>query len=230
LKNQILELLACELVLEAWDKKLLTASKLIHVPERFTDNAGIPLTLTPAKEGVYISQGYAHDDYEHLKVLGVIEMCEAKFLDHLEEITRYRLEFFTNKPAAWHSRLAAVLRQIWEAPQTQIRRKRYYGADGASDQGSHRSHRRRKKGRSSISDFTEDGALATEEQPVDKLQDRIKKLPVIPLRDGKWVCGDGNKVFFSGEMYQYEIPGGIDVTPVSVDSNILCRMNSWICE
>jgi hypothetical protein len=56
LKSRILERLASEPTLEAWSEKMLPASKLIYVPEKYMDNDGIPLTLTVFKHNVYISE------------------------------------------------------------------------------------------------------------------------------------------------------------------------------
>jgi hypothetical protein len=117
LKSRILERLASEPTLEAWSEKL------IYVPEKYMDNDGIPLTLTISKHNVYISHSYSHDDYEHLKLLNVVEMGDSLFLDHLEEITKHQRDYFVKRPPEWHSRLAAVLAEIWEAPQTENRRR-----------------------------------------------------------------------------------------------------------
>jgi hypothetical protein len=101
--------------LEAWSQQLLSASKLIYVPEKYMDNDGIPLTLTVSKHNVYVSH-YSHDDYEHLKPLNVVEMGDSLFLDHPEETTKHHREYFVKRPPEWHSHLAAVLAEIWEAP------------------------------------------------------------------------------------------------------------------
>jgi hypothetical protein len=123
LKSRILKRLASEPTLETWNEKLLPASKLVYVPEKYMDNNGIPLTLTILKHNLYISHCYSHNDYEHLKLLNVVKMGDSLFLDHLEKITKHQRDYFVKRPPEWHSRLAAVLAEIWEAPQTENRRR-----------------------------------------------------------------------------------------------------------
>jgi hypothetical protein len=207
LESRILDRLAREPTLEAWSKNLLPASKLIYVPGKYMDNDGTPLTLTTSKHNVYISQRYNHDDYEHLKPLNVVGMSDALFLDHLEEITKHQTDYFFTKSSEWHSRLAAVLTEIWEAPQTENRRRiskyRSHDDDYGFSFGGGRSYAFRPRlGESSSSD-----------EP-NRTHERIKKLPLIQLRDGQWICGEGNTIFFPGDSDSWEIPGGISLLVV----------------
>jgi hypothetical protein len=211
LKSSILERLASEPTLEAWSEKLLPASKLIYIPQKYMDNDGIPLTLTPSKHSVYISQGYSHDDYEHLKPLNVVEMGDPLFLDHLEELTKHQLEYFVKRPPEWHSRLASILAEIWEAPQTENRRRMFrFGGLPEDDVGKRLSfgkHYSRGLLRSRL------GESGDQEQ-TNRCQERIMKLPLVQLRDGQWICGENNKIFFPRDSESWEIPGGISLLVV----------------
>jgi hypothetical protein len=40
------------------------------------------------------------------------------------------------------------------------------------------------------------------------------KLPLIQLRDGQWICGENNKLFFPADSESWEIPGGISLLVV----------------
>ena len=206
LKLGILERLSREPILEAWGGKLMPAARLIYVPEKFADDGGIPLTLIPSKHDVYVSQGYKRDDYEHLELLGVAEMDDSQFLDHLEEITEHQHDDFVSRGPEWHSRLAAVLTEIWEAPQTAIRRRAsgYLGLSGSK-------LRRNSLSRRSSSDSLDDC------QP-NMLHEQIMRLPLIRLRDGRWVPGKGNRIFFPGDTEQWEVPGGIGVLVADPDA------------
>lgn len=209
LKRGILDRLSREPVLEAWSEKFMPASQLIYVPRKFMDKAEVPLTVTSSKRDVYISQGYTDDDYKHLELLGVTKMNELKFLDHLEEIARHQRNDFVNRPADWHSALATVLANIWEEAEREGRWPSFRSLADRSRRGpfsEDRMHHRR-----SISPIHISGERSGNSGPSSKAQERIKKLPLIRLRDGRWICGEGNTVFFPGHTEQWEIPGGIDV-------------------
>jgi hypothetical protein len=181
LKSRILEWLTSEPTLEAWSEKLLPASKLTYVPEKHMDNDGIPLNLTVSKHNVDISQSYSHDDYEHLKPLNVVEMGDSPFLDHLEETTKHHREYFVGRPPERHFRLAAVLAEIWEAPQTENRR-RIFRFSGLCDDDGGRWLSFGNRGRGPFrSRLGESGY----QDQANRFQERVMKLPLIQLRDGQ---------------------------------------------
>lgn len=214
LKSRILARLASEPTLEAWNEKLLPASQLIYVPGKYMDDDGVPLTITTAKHNVYISQNYSHDDYEHFKALNIVEMGDALFLDHLEEITRHHHAEFVTKPSRWHSRLASVLAEIWEAPQTESRRRIFQFSGLLDDEAPRRPLYGGHSRRSRLSRLGDSG----EEDQSRRIQERMIQLPLIQLRDGQWICGEGNKVFFPGDSESWEIPGGINVLVVDPEA------------
>lgn len=221
LKTRLLERLSREPVLESWDEKLRPGSSLTYVPDKYMDHEGVPLTLTPSKHSVYVSQSYSHDDAEQLKLLGVTEMDDTLFLDHLEAIIKYQHDFFKSKPPEWHSRLAMVLVNIWEAPlQAETRRMVYRlrRQDQLRRQERESGGRRRFFGRA-ISDILRPKDPEVEEAKDTQVsQERIKKFPIIPLRDGQWVCAANNNIFFPGESEQWELPGGVDLLVVDLNA------------
>jgi hypothetical protein len=215
LKECLIKRLSTEPVLESWDEKLRPGSSLTYVPEKYMDHEGVPLTLTPSKHGVYVSHGYNHDDAEQLKLLSVTEMDDTLFLDHLEAIIKYQDDFFRSKTPEWHSRLAMVLVKIWETPiQAETRRLVYRLRRQERESGS----RRRFFGKA-VPDVLRPLDPEIEEAEDTKVtRERIKKLPIIPLRDGQWCCAANNNIFFPGESEQWELPGGVDL--LVVDSKV----------
>jgi hypothetical protein len=157
------------------------------------------------------SLSYSHDDYEHLKPLNVVEMEDSLFLDHLEETTKHHREYFVKRPPEWHSRLAAVLAEIWEAPQTENRR-RIFRFSGLSDDDGGRWLSFGNRGRGPFrSRLGESG----DQDQTNRFQERVMKLPLIQLRDGQWICGETNKIFFPADSESWEIPGGISLLVVN---------------
>jgi hypothetical protein len=215
LKTRLLDRLSREPVLESWDEKLRLGSSLTYVPEKYMDHEGVPLTLTPSKHGVYVSHGYDHDDIEQLKLLSVTEMDDILFLDHLEAIIKYQHDLFKSKSPEWHSRLAMVLVKIWESPiQAETRRMMFRFRRQERESGS----RRRFFGKAFSEILRPIDPEAEGAEDTQLSRERIKKLPIIPLRDGQYVCAANGNIFFPRESEQWELPGGVNLLVVDSEA------------
>jgi hypothetical protein len=234
LKRGILDALARKPILEAMDGNLKPASTLIYVPEKYLDVDGTPLTFMAHMATKYLTQKYLHSDFEHLKLLQVVEMDDSLFLDHLESIVKTDRRGFTSRPAAWHSRLATVLAHIWETNTDRgilrIQKKSTGLSNTDSVQGRSnklflsmlgRRHLRQRPS-SIFSESSRDSGVAEEADvdaaPQHGLKDRIKALPVVKLRGGEWVAASDG-IFLPGDTENWgEIPGGIQVLVVDTEA------------
>jgi len=197
--------LSRQAVLEDLNGNLQQSCDLIYVPRTYRDDSGRPLTVTETTSARYLSLEYKDVDYKYLKRLGVRKMEHGLFLDHLEKITS-RLDEFKARPSEWHSRLAGVLADVWE--NSSFIGNHFFGSmsddsDSESDDDD--------DGSDSSSD-SEDEPILPSPSPTlsfSSAKDRVKSLPVIPLRDGRWVPGKTPHIFFPGSSSAWELPGGL---------------------
>lgn len=84
-------------------------TRLIYVPQNFTDEHNEPLILTPQTKSKYLSNRYSRADAARMSHLGVHTLSSEAFVNHLQEFVLNNPSEFEAKPDIWHSRLAEVL-------------------------------------------------------------------------------------------------------------------------
>lgn len=117
LKQELLQRLSNEAILESRDGKMARPTSLTYVPERFTDSSGNPFTSTPNNECRYLSKRYLHSDREYILPLGIKEMSVKDFLQDLEELINGHTALFQNQSLEWHTQLSEVLVTIVMDPK-----------------------------------------------------------------------------------------------------------------
>lgn len=80
-----------------------------HVPERFHDRNGKPLTLWTDTKDVYLSPKYPGHVLSQLYDILVADLDDEQFLDHLDEMISGDQSRFQAQPEDWHSDLARAL-------------------------------------------------------------------------------------------------------------------------
>ncbi|EEU43645.1 uncharacterized protein NECHADRAFT_82646 [Fusarium vanettenii 77-13-4] len=116
LRDMILEKLSQEPILEACSRKMVAPATLSYVPlSRFTDDDGLPLTLSPSTKDLYLSCSYPALDYTLLSRLGTQTLDSNSFLQHLSSMISTRPQHFRQKPREWHEKLANVLIALYKA-------------------------------------------------------------------------------------------------------------------
>lgn len=112
LKRAIRESLALKKILRSWNESIQRPDTVLYIPEKFRDHNGIPLTLGPGKDNVYLSRNYIEADVKYLERLCVREMDYDDFLADFRSFLVESFSDFTKKPPEWHSRLAGVLNSL----------------------------------------------------------------------------------------------------------------------
>ncbi|KAK0613515.1 hypothetical protein B0T14DRAFT_526419 [Immersiella caudata] len=120
-RSALLDRLSQDDILQNWNGEWAVSSSLKHVPCRFRDDSGLPLTLTEQHAKIYLSPKYADVDIELLKRIGVAEMDPAGFLADLTQLLKTSQSAFQARPRQWHSRLAAVLSDLPEDLRPAVR-------------------------------------------------------------------------------------------------------------
>jgi hypothetical protein len=109
-RQQLLQSLGQAKILVARSENLEAPSKMFFVPERFLDDHGVPITLNDKNKGQYISGNYKLTLLESLKVLGVKEMTDQDFIEHLGAMLRDNIRVLKMKQkTGWNSALARIL-------------------------------------------------------------------------------------------------------------------------
>ncbi|RSM05119.1 hypothetical protein CDV31_009753 [Fusarium ambrosium] len=110
-------------VLESEDPSggLKWPSSLTFVPESFTfedpkDRMKKAMTLNESTRSKYLSQKYSHDDVQHLKRLGLLELDFPTFVEDLKVHLDRPKHNSKHQPKIWHSRLAELFIQQPIAP------------------------------------------------------------------------------------------------------------------
>lgn len=109
LEDSTIKMLAACPTLESFSGTMTLPSKLIHVPPRFQDDQGSPLTAHEIVGHHYLSQHYHEDDWSTLQKLGVQEMSVEDFLDDLFSLVEKFPTEYQQMPPKWHSCLAKTL-------------------------------------------------------------------------------------------------------------------------
>ncbi|KAI8716452.1 HET domain-containing protein [Fusarium sp. LHS14.1] len=110
LTDMILDKLSREPILEACSKKMVAPATLTYVPRsRFTDDDGLPLTLSPSTKDLYLSCSYPELDDTLLSRLGAQTLDSETFLHHLSSMISTTPQHVREKPREWHEKLANVL-------------------------------------------------------------------------------------------------------------------------
>ncbi|KAM6519042.1 hypothetical protein FALCPG4_012696 [Fusarium falciforme] len=91
-------------------------SSLAFVPDLFTfedpeDGMKKALTLNEWTRSKYLSQKYSHDDVQHLKRIGLLELDFPTFVEDLKVHLGRRKDEEKYQPKIWHSRLAEIFIQ-----------------------------------------------------------------------------------------------------------------------
>ncbi|KAL6365750.1 hypothetical protein LRP88_00325 [Fusarium phalaenopsidis] len=91
-------------------------SSLTFVPDLFTfedpeDGMKKALTLNEWTRSKYLSQKYSHDDVQHLKRIGLLELDFPTFVEDLKVHLGRRKDEEKYQPKIWHSRLAEIFIQ-----------------------------------------------------------------------------------------------------------------------
>ncbi|KAK3323250.1 hypothetical protein B0T19DRAFT_462713 [Cercophora scortea] len=202
----MLQYLSHREILETLNGDLRQPCRLIYVPRAYRDGSGTPLTAGAPNSEQYLSTKYNDQDFKHVKSLGVKKMDHGLFLDHLERQITTSLDEFKAQPTEWHSRLAVVLAEVWESE----------GSSSSLPSGNHPRPAKRNDDSSDCSDgdYKVISVLGHPQAPTKK---RILSLPVIPLRDGRWVTGTNYNVLFSAATSAPVLPGGMGF--MVIDSN-----------
>lgn len=109
LRDGILERLSQMRVVEAFCGTLVSPYTLWRVPGCFNDRSDKPLTLWADTEDIYLSPKYPGHVLRELYSLGVDDLTDERFLDHLEEMISGDQWHFHAQPEDWHSDLARAL-------------------------------------------------------------------------------------------------------------------------
>ncbi|KAH7258717.1 hypothetical protein B0J15DRAFT_396321 [Fusarium solani] len=91
-------------------------SSLTFVPDSFTfqdpeDGMKKALTLNEWTRSKYLSQKYSHEDVQHLKRIGLLELDFLAFVEDLKVHLGRRKDEEKYQPKIWHSRLAEIFIQ-----------------------------------------------------------------------------------------------------------------------
>ncbi|EXJ77094.1 hypothetical protein A1O3_10252 [Capronia epimyces CBS 606.96] len=112
-RQAIIAQLSQERVLKCRTSELRMPCSLFHVPKDFCDKEGIPMTSTTTSDQRYLSPQYSDSLKENLELLGVKEMTDSIFLDHLSALLdQDAVSFQKQKSVAWHTRLAEILLKL----------------------------------------------------------------------------------------------------------------------
>ncbi|RSL88992.1 hypothetical protein CEP52_015037 [Fusarium oligoseptatum] len=115
LRDMILEKLSQEPILEACSGRMVAPVSLTYVPpSRFTDDAGLPLTLSPNTKDSYLSSSYVGLSETLLSRLGTRTLDGEGFLQDLSSMISNDSQLFRQKSDAWHEKLADALLTLYD--------------------------------------------------------------------------------------------------------------------
>lgn len=195
LKTQLLEHMSRSLVMADLNGTLRRPYELSYVPRNYRDNSGRALTSMPSHDSTYLSSQYCGEDYKYLRRLGVNKMDHGLFLGHVLPITSLPGEL-ASRTMTWHSRLAAVLADVYESSSSENFSFDQTDSDHDDSDNEHETSVPLRGG-------------AKTKNPFLSARGMVEGLPVIPLRDGSWVSGRTPNVFFPGNADSWEMPGGL---------------------
>lgn len=194
LKTGLLDHLCKVAILSDLNGTMRRPCDLVYVPRTFRDDSGKPLTASSFHDATYLSLDYKDEDYRYFKRLGVKRMDQGMFLAHLQSVIS--CQDFALKPDAWHSRLAAVLADVYEASSSKDFSFKKADLDQYDSDDDHKHNRPLK-------------ANYKLKNPFRSAKGVVEDLPIIPLRDGRWVPGTTAHVFFPGTSGSWGMPGGL---------------------
>lgn len=109
-RDFILERLSREPILEAYSGRMIPPAMLTYTPRgQFSDDTGLPLTLSPNTMDSYLSSRYPEWAAASLSVLGTRILDAEGFLEHLSWMISNDPRDFRQRHWRWHSQLAKVL-------------------------------------------------------------------------------------------------------------------------
>jgi len=200
LKKQMLVHLSLMKVLEDLTGQPEAPRNLIYVPRTYRDDSGEPLTKGATTSNLYLSTQYDDLDYKYLQRLGVREMDHGLFLDHLEKVIA-NMNDFIHRPAEWHSRLAGVLAEVWDNRYASHFKKLDKLAIGEE-----------------FDESLSDDDFEIDSEPFSSsplaFRARVRALPVVPLRDGRWVSGRTDNLLLAASTSDWELPGGMGLSVI----------------